>query len=363
MSRITVKVALIVLLLSLLSACGKSGSTSTDSSTGAGVVLVSTEKVRLADLPVWLETVGRLHSTTAPILAAETDGRITLINADTGDAIEVGQLLAEIDVSTLKLQRQGAQAGIDRLKVHIANGERRVSRFETLSEKKLSSQMQLDDAREQLEAYRADYKAAVAQLAIVEDSLTKSRTIAPVTGIIQKRFVSVGDFARRGQALFEVTRPEQLQAWLPFPETVALKIRVGQPVTISSPLVPGESIEGEVTELQPALGLGSRAVMAIVDLSDPGDLRPEATLSGKVLVETHRGAIQVPEISVVNRPAGETVYVIHENRAEAKPVITGLRKDGLVEILSGLDGHEVVATDGAAFLTDGVQIKVMEPGS
>ena len=52
----------------------------------------------------------------------------------------------------------------------------------------------LDDARELLEAYRAEYKAAVAQLALVEDSLTKSRVAAPVSGVIQRRLIAAGDF-------------------------------------------------------------------------------------------------------------------------------------------------------------------------
>ncbi len=280
--------------------------------------------------------------------------------ADTGDTIEEGQLLAEVDTSTLLLQQQAAQAGVERLLVHIATGERRVDRLNTLSARNLSSQTQLDDAREQLDVYRAEYKAAVAQLALVEDSLAKSRIIAPVSGVIQRRLITTGDFVSRGQPLFEITRPKQLQAWLPYPETVALRIQVGQPAKIYSPLTPGVFAEGEITDLQPTIGSGSRAVMAIVDLEDPGDLRPGATLSGKVLVETHQQAVLVPNISVVRRPAGELVYVISGNKAEARLVKTGQREGDLVEILSGLKGGETIATDGAAFLTDGASIELAE---
>mgnify|MGYP000668147336 CR=1 FL=1 len=170
-------------------------------------------QVHFDDLPR-LETPGQVHSRSAPTLAAEVTGRITRVAADTGDAIEQGQLLAETDTSTLVLQQQAARAAIERLEVHIANGERRVERLEKLSAKNLSSQTQLDDAREQLEAFKADHKAAVAQLAIVEDSLTKSRVVAPVSGVIQRRLIATGDFVSRGQPLFEITRPDELQAEL-----------------------------------------------------------------------------------------------------------------------------------------------------
>ena len=235
--------------------------------------------------------------------------------------------------------------------------------MQKLSSKNLSSQTQLDDATEQLEAYQADYKAAVAQLAIVEDSLDKSRVIAPVSGVVQRRFITTGDFVKRGQALFEITRPDLLQAWLPYPETVALRIQIGQPAKIYSPLTPGVFAPGKITDLQPTIGNGSRAVMAIVDLESPGDLRPGATLSGQVLVETRRNAVMVPNLSVVRRPAGQLVYVINGDKAEARLVETGNSNAGFVEVTSGLKGGETVATDGAAFLTDGASVKIAEPVS
>jgi RND family efflux transporter MFP subunit len=343
-----------------LSACSKEETNDSGPDKPAQAVLVSTSKIKATDLPIWLETAGQLHSQSAPTLAAEVAGRITGVVADTGDSVEAGQLLAETDTSTLLLQQQAAQAGLERLEVHIANGVRRVDRFETLSSKNLSSQTQLDDAREQLEAYRADYKAATAQLAIVEDSLEKSRIIAPVSGVIQRRLIATGDFVTRGQAVFEITRPDQLQAWLPYPETVALQIRIGLPAKIYSPLTPGEFAAGKITDLQPTVGSGSRAVMAIVDLTNPGKLRPGATLSGRVLVETRQQAIMVPIISVVRRPAGELVYVISGDRAKARLVKTGHNEAGLVEVLTGLENGETIATDGAAFLTDGAKVKISE---
>lgn len=359
-NKFMIRTTFVLLLSFLFSACSSEEPSEVSAAANGKAVLISSTRVVTKDLPIWLETVGQAHSLSAPTLAAEVEGRITMVSADTGDHIEVGQFLAETDISTLLLQQQAAQAGLERLEVHIANGKRRVDRLEKLSSKNLSSQTQLDDAMEQLEAYQADYKAAVAQLAIVEDSLNKSRINAPVSGIIQRRFITTGDFVKRGQALFDITRPEKLQAWLPYPETVALKVQIGQAAVIYSPLTPGAFVTGKITDLQPTIGNGSRAVMAIVDIEDPGDLRPGATLSGKVLVETRSEAVLVPIISVVRRPAGQLVYVINDDKAEARLVETGHSDGGFVEVTNGLDGSETVATDGAAFLTDGVHVKVAE---
>lgn len=285
-----------------------------------------------------------------------------MVAADTGDQIAAGQTLAEIDTSTRLLQQQAAKASLERLAVHIANGERRVKRFETLAAKNLSSQSQLEDTREELEAFRADHKAAQANLAIVDDSVAKSRVLAPVRGSVQQRLIAEGDFVKRGDPLFEITQPQHLQARLPFAESLALQVRVGQMASIRSPLTPGEIVEGKITELQPSVGLGSRAVTAIIDLDDPGQLRPQATLSGKVLIATHRDAVLVPIISVVRRPAGDTVYVIQNDKAEARLVERGYHDGALVEITQGLNGGESIATDGADFLTDGALIHTAASG-
>jgi len=359
-NRLMIRAVFLSLPALLLSACGNESSNDAIATGNERAVLISTHKAETMDLPIWLETVGQVHSQSAPTLAAEVSGRITRVVADTGDSIEEGQLLAETDTSTLLLQQQAAQAAVERMKVHIANGERRVDRLNTLSAKNLSSQTQLDDAREQLEAFRADNKAAIAQLSIVEDSLAKSRIIAPVSGVVQRRLITAGDFVSRGQPLFEITQPGQLQAWLPYPETVALRVHIGQPVKIYSPLTADDFAEGEITDLQPTVGTGSRAVMAIVDLESPGDLRPGATLSGKVLVETRKRAVMVPNISVVRRPAGELVYVIDGDKATARLVKTGYQEGGLVEVITGLEGGETIATDGAAFLTDGANVQIAE---
>lgn len=363
MNFLPLRIYAIALLALLLAACGDE-KTNEDINPNAGkAVLIAANTASVMDLPIWLQTVGTVRSVSAPTLAAEVDGRVTMVHVDTGDSIQVGQLLAETDTSTLVLNQAAAKAALERLEVHIANGQRRVKRYETLSARDLSSQTQLEDAREQLEAFRADRKAAEAQLAMVEDSLAKSRVLAPVSGVIQQRMIATGDFVRRGQALFEITQPELLQAWLPFPESVALKVRIGQQAKIFSPLIPGETINGKVTELQPSVGVGSRAIMAIIDLENPGELRPSATLTGEVLVETRKAAVMVPNMSIVQRPAGSIVYIINGNKAEARLVTTGSHQGTLIEIRSGLNGDETVATDGAAFLTDGATVTIREPKS
>ena len=123
-------------------------------------------------------------------------------------------------------------------------------------------------------------------------------------------------------------------------------------------MTPGESIVATVTDLQPTIGNGSRAVSAIVDLESPGQLRPGATLTCRLLVETRENAVLVPANSIVRRPAGEVVYIIKGDEVEARLVETGEHAGDLIEVVSGLQGNEPLATVGAAFLTDGAAVTI-----
>jgi RND family efflux transporter MFP subunit len=348
--------------LLLLGACGEKKEVAETSQQDSEIsaVLIGKANVVTKDLPVWLESVGRVRSKVAPTLAAEIDARIVAVTADTGDSVEQGQLLAEMDTTALDLEQRASEADIKRFDAQIANERQRVKRYQSLAKKELISKTQLDDSLAQLDVYLAELEGARARLAIVTDKVAKAQVIAPVLGEIQERFISTGDFVKRGDPLFAIAESSHLQAWLPFPETLAARIRLSLKVMMESPVAPGVLVEGKITELQPTIGMGNRAIVAIVEIENPGSWRPGATVVGRVLVETRTQTHMVPEISLVRRPAGEVVYVIQGGKAQAHSVRTGERDDGLVEIVEGLSAGDVVATDGAAFLIDGVAVKVAE---
>jgi membrane fusion protein, multidrug efflux system len=85
------------------------------------------------------------------------------------------------------------------------------------------------------------------------------------------------------------------------------------------------------------------------------------TVNAAVVIAQKTDVVMVPEQSVVLRPAGKVVYAVAENRAKQVVVETGVRKDGLVEILKGLEGGETIALDGAGFLTDNAPVALSKP--
>ncbi|MEO6696636.1 MAG: efflux RND transporter periplasmic adaptor subunit, partial [Gammaproteobacteria bacterium] len=291
-------------------------------------------------------------------VSAEVEGRVLQISADAGEHVQAGQLLAQLDTHDVVLKQDAARAEANRTKALLVNQQRVVHRFREMNGQKFVSQTQLQDAEAQLAALREQLKGAEALLAQTERALTKTRIVAPVSGRIEERKVSPGDFVSVGKPLFQIATTERLRVRLPFPETVADKIKPGLAVTLITPTAPDKIMPGRVKEIRPMIGTGSRSFDAIVEVENPGDWKPGASVNAVVVVEKHAQAVMVPELAVVLRPAGKVVYVIENNKALQRIVQTGVRQDGFVEIVAGVAAGESVALDGAGFLTDQAHVNV-----
>lgn len=312
------------------------------------------------DIPVQLEAVGYLETRAAPAVAAEVPGRVATVHVEVGAAVRAGDVLAEIDATQLALTEQAARADAAGLRALRDDLARKLARYRELAVGGNISRDQLDSTGAQHAALVKQAAAAEARHALARDRLGKARIVAPMAGTVQARYVSPGNFLDEGMPAFLLSSAERLTVHLPYPESAAPRLAVGQPVTLESPLAPGTVVEAHITELRPQVSAAARAVEALIELANPGGWRSGGSITGRVTVERRSGAVVVPEQSVVLRPAGEVVYVIADGEARARPVITGERIDGLVEIRSGIAAGAAIAVDGAGFLTDGAPVRVQD---
>jgi len=329
--------------------------------TQAPAIPVTLSQVDKVDLEVWEPSVGQIEAKVAPLIAAEVAGRLTQVKVDVGAHIKRGELLVAIDDQDFRLARAMAQTDIDRLQALIRAQQLKVKRYRELVRKQSTNQSTLDDAEAQLGALRAELAAARVRLQQAQRDLDKTRITSPIDGRVDETQVSIGDYVKVGAPLMRIGNLHWLKARLPYPETLLGKLRSGLPVRLESPSAPGVVVETKVSQVRPSITFGSRSAQVIVNVENPGPWEPGATVSGRVRVALHRNALVLPEVCLVRRPAGLVVYLPDGNRARQRRVSVGLRRDGRVEILSGLSAGESVVADGAGFLSDGALIQVEIP--
>lgn len=360
MIKIRVFCALLCVSL-LLVACGSGDEKANDKKPQVRRTMITTVQAVIRNVEVTENSIGQVESQTAPLIGAEIAGRVIKVNFDAGQTVTSGQVMAELDNTDFRLARDAAKAEVKRIQALIKSQERQVNRYQDMVKEKFMTQSLLDEAQGQLDALREQYKGAQAKLESAERNLTKARVLSPITGQIEKRMITQGDYVRVGDPLFQITTKEKLHIHLPLPETLAPHIKIGLPVRLSTPTDPDKTVRGQIAEIRPMVGTVNRAMDVIVEVDNPGDWKPGASVNAWVVIDVHPQAVTVPEQSVVMRPAGEVIYVINDGVAEQRIVATGNRQEGWVEILSGLKGGETIALDGAGYLTDKAPVSVQEP--
>jgi RND family efflux transporter MFP subunit len=330
---------------------------------GPQAVLITTAVVQSRTLDLYEEVVGTVENVIDPTIGAEVAGRVTRVAGFTGKKVGKGELIAEIDAADFQIQARADQAEIGRLTSLLEQQERVVERQRKLVSQGFISQNAVDDAIAQRNALRQTLTAAKARAEATGRSVTKSRVLAPIDGEIETQIVAIGDYVKVGDPLFKLVGVQELRVHLLLPEAAATRIRPGLKVALSAPAAPDKLIEARIDEIKPTLGVNNRALDAIVKVRGEGtQLRGGGTVNARIVTSSVEGALMVPEQSVVLRPAGKVVYAIDGNVARQRIVETGLRQDGMQQILKGVNAGETVAADGAGFLTDGAAVALRAPG-
>jgi membrane fusion protein, multidrug efflux system len=327
----------------------------------ARAVLINTAVARPVTLEVYEEVVGSLENVMDPKISAEVAGRVTRVLGFTGKKVKRGELLAEIDAQDFEIQSRGDAAETKRLQALLANQERIVERQQKLVAQGFISQNALDEALAQRSVLREQISAARACADSTGRSLGKTKVTAPIDGEIETQVIAPGDYVKVGDPLFTLVGMQRMRAHLLFPESAANRIRPGLKVRLESPAAPGRGVETAIDEIKPTVNAGNRALDAIVRFdSDDGIFRGGGSVNARVVIDVKQGALMVPEQSVVLRPSGKVVYVVSNGRAAQRVVETGLKQDGLQEVVKGLAPGEMIATDGAGFLSDGAAVTLAE---
>ena len=356
--RLPIGAACAALGLALVAACGGDAE-SAKRPAGPRAVLITAEPVQPRELEIYEEVIGSIENVADPRISAEVAGRVTRVLGFTGKKVSEGDLLAEIDAQDFRIQSRADTAEIKRLQALLANQERVVERQQKLVSQGFISQNALDEALAQRTVLREQLAAARARADSTGRSLGKTRVVAPIDGEIESQVIATGDYVKVGDPLFTLVGMKRLRAHLLFPESAGNRIRPGLKVTLESPAAPGRFIETRIDEIKPTVSAGNRALDAIVRFdADDGAFRGGGSVNARVVIAVKPGALMVPEQSVVLRPAGKVVYVVAEGRVTQRVVETGLKQDGWHEIVKGLAPGELIAADGAGFLTDGAAVNL-----
>jgi multidrug efflux pump subunit AcrA (membrane-fusion protein) len=362
---------------------------------------VQTDTATLQRISVQREVdlAGTLLSPDMAKVSSEVAGIIRDVPVQLGTEVRTGDVLVRIEPRELQLaveraesalHQTEAQLGIDHSQVRqpppdeqigsvrqaVANRDEARNTFkraEELHRRGLMSQVDYDTAETRLKVAEANYQTALdnvrSQKASLQDrraayelaqkKLADATVRAPVAGSVSERLVQPGEFIRENTPVATIVQMNPLKLKTAIQERHAGLIRPGQIVEFVVEAFPTRKFTGKIAYVSPAVDQATRTfpVEALIENPDRV-LKPGFFAKGVVQTHLDTQVMAAPTDAISTLAGVSTVYVIENGKARQQQVTLGARQKDLVEITSGLNGNETVATTNLSQLATGVTVRL-----
>ena len=305
-------------------------------------VVVPVARVEAREIPSLVELTGTVQAAERAAISAKVSGVVSRVAVTLGSTVAAGEVLVTLEAGEITARLRQAEA-------QLAQAKRHLERDRGLLARNAATPDAVRTMADQFAIAQAAHQEARSMLAY-------TTITAPFAGVITAKRVNAGALATPGTVLLELEDNRRLQVRTALPESLIARVRLGDRLTVHVPAA-GFEAAATVAEIGPASDPGSRTGAVTLDLPAAADLR-----SGQFARVRVPGAsaiaLLVPESTVV--PAGQMdrVFVIEGDTARLRLVRTGQRRDGLIEILAGLDPGEMVATGNNRLLENGRRVQV-----
>jgi membrane fusion protein (multidrug efflux system) len=338
-----------LILLALLSACGRAGDDARGGKDGPRPApLVKAEPATTMRFTERVEAVGNANANEQVTLSANVTERIQRLNFDDGGYVRAGQVIAV-------LAQGEEQAELSEAQARAREAGQQLVRIETLRKRGFATKTNLD----QQVAASAQARAQAAQ---VRATIGDRNILAPFSGWVSLRNISKGAVVAAGAEIATISDLSSIKLDFTVPETLLSVMRPGLTIEARSAAYPDQPFRGQIATVDPVIDPNTRAVTVRARLPNPG-LRLKPGMMLTVNIETApRLALAVPELAVVGEGDGRFVYAVGaDGVARRVPVKTGLRQDGRIEIVGGLNPGQRIVTEGVVKLADGMKVRLAGP--
>lgn len=355
MNSAEIKIATTALLILGLAGCADGEATAAaEPATPAGR-LVSVQVVEVQPEPFtdYVQVVGRIEASRDVTVSAEEAGTIRELLVEKGASVQAGQPIARIDDRVLRPQAEqaAAEAALAR-----ETWERQRRLWE---EDRVGSEITYLQAR-----YRAETAEAGARA--LRERLERTIVRAPISGVLDGRFVEVGTLVSPGTPIGRILDTRTVKVSGGVPERYAGQIEPGSRVEVAVEGMPSASFTGEVHFVGAAIDLGNRSFPIEVEVpNQSGQLKTGMVANVRVLRDRLEEALVVPQEAILRVEDGYAVFVVAEQAgelvADSRMVTLGPSQGNRVMIESGLSAGDRVVVVGQARLARGDRLQIVQP--
>ncbi len=356
-------------------------------------VPVKVTKLASRDLTAQVYGNGTVEAKIVVGISSKITGKIVELQADQGDLVRQGALLARLENDDLSEQVRQAEAAV--LKARAAQNveaatlqkalatvdlaKKNADRFERLLEKDYVpkkdteelqvayhvAQQEVSRAHAALESARMDEKLGSASQGFAQAKLADARIYAPGDGLILSRDLEQGAIVTPGQTIFQFTDPKTVWIKANVDESHMAGVRVGNAAVITLRSAPGVQFSGRVARIGRQSDRVTEESEVDVAFEPPIEhFRLGEQADVFIVTDAKSAAPSLPAAALASRGKTRGVWVLTDGRLRFQAVDTGIedRRD-FVEVRSGLeDDAQVVMAPAQAMraFADGQRAKVLQ---
>lgn len=304
-------------------------------------------------IPVFVRTVekgdvekvrsyyGTVRAKHQALVSSKLMDRIDKILVSEGDRVKKGQVLVRFDTTA-------TQASVTQARLQFNNSKRDYDRMKKLFDEGAISRQTLDQVELGYRVAQKNYETALHTIEL----------IAPISGIVARVDFEAGAIAFPGDVIVKIVNDENYDVAFDVTQEDRGLLKPGQNVMVY--LDGDDGVAGEISHVGLATSDRSRLFTAYANIPAASNMYPGVLATVNVTVEHRDDVVQVPMDAILDRGDGPFVFVIENGTAKKRVVKTGLQGEDAVEILSGLNAGETVATYGHKAIEDGAKVKIVE---
>jgi membrane fusion protein, multidrug efflux system len=335
--------------------------------------------VQKQNFPIVLTGIGNVAALNTATVRSMVTEQIVSIDFKDGQFVKKGELLAQLDPSSLEAQLDQAEANLARDQAHLANGQINLHRYIPLQKQGFAPEQQVATQQAKNAQIEAEIKADQAAIQYAKTQLSYTKLVAPFDGVAGIRLLDVGNIIHATTSRSFPGEPNAL-----------VVINQVQPISVMITLA-----AADIPKVQDALAKGAVNVIALsadgkTEL-DTGTLaaidNQASTTSGtiplkaifpnpnrrlwpgmfvnvRIVTQVQDNGLTIPLEAVQQGPQGQYVFVVGpDHKVSMQPVSVGETLNGEALIDKGLNAGETIVTRGQYRLTPGTLVSLADPNN
>ena len=345
MKKIILKSMFAVAAVAMVS-CGSEQKSAQSEAQAEEVVVLPKVEVAAAENRVVVQEetyTGTVEAKVVNNIAPQQPLRIKEIKVDIGDHVQKGQLLVELDASTLV-----------QTKTQLDNAKTEYERTNELYQCGGASKSEWESRRMQYELLQTTY-----------DNLVENTTLlSPISGIVTARNYDKGDMYSGAQPVLVIAQITPVKIMINVSEPLFSKVKRGMTVDITFDAYGEEVFHGKIARIYPTINPSTHTFQVEVNIAN-GNQRVRPGMFARVTLPYEKKNSVVISDRAVQKLMGSGdryvfVYNTEDSTVRYSKVELGRRMDNEFEVLSGVNDGELVVTTGHMRLTDGCKVELVE---